>query len=37
MPGAQIPGRHLLAYCYLNMGEAEKALKEFKRCVKGMQ
>ncbi|KAJ3185741.1 hypothetical protein HDU85_001100 [Gaertneriomyces sp. JEL0708] len=34
LPGAATPGRHLLAYCHLNLGEKEKALREFKKCVK---
>ncbi|KAJ3320929.1 hypothetical protein HDV06_004707 [Boothiomyces sp. JEL0866] len=34
LPGATIIGRHLLGYCYLNLGETERALKEFKRCIK---
>ncbi|TPX70226.1 hypothetical protein SpCBS45565_g01951 [Spizellomyces sp. 'palustris'] len=34
LPGASIPGRHLLGYCFLNLGEIEKALREFKKCVK---
>jgi hypothetical protein len=35
MQGAQVGGRHLLAYCYLKMEVIEKAFKEFKHCVKG--
>eukprot|EP00842_Homolaphlyctis_polyrhiza_P006368 jgi/Hompol1/6732/HPOL_003599-RA len=34
LPGASLPGRHLLGYCYLNLGELERALREFKKCVK---
>ncbi|KAI9096426.1 hypothetical protein DFS34DRAFT_643065 [Phlyctochytrium arcticum] len=34
LPGATSPGRHLLGYCYLNLGETEKALREFKKCVR---
>ncbi|KAI8905680.1 hypothetical protein DFJ77DRAFT_484454 [Powellomyces hirtus] len=34
MPAAELPGRHLLAYAYLSTGETEKALREFKKCVK---
>ncbi|KAJ3227949.1 hypothetical protein HK099_007818 [Clydaea vesicula] len=34
MPGASIPGRHLLGYCYLNLHDNERALREFKKCVK---
>ncbi|KAL2911643.1 hypothetical protein HK105_208907 [Polyrhizophydium stewartii] len=34
LPGAALPGRHLLGYCYLNLGESERALREFKKCVK---
>ncbi|KAI8804869.1 hypothetical protein BJ742DRAFT_822716 [Cladochytrium replicatum] len=34
LPGAALPGRHLLGYCYLNLGETERALREFKKCVK---
>lgn len=36
MPAANVAGRHLLGYCFLNLGELERALKEFKRCIKGM-
>ncbi|KNE63147.1 hypothetical protein AMAG_08309 [Allomyces macrogynus ATCC 38327] len=32
-PGAITAGRHLLAYCYLSLGELENALIEFKACV----
>ncbi|KAH6571365.1 hypothetical protein BASA50_002750 [Batrachochytrium salamandrivorans] len=35
LPGATIVGRHLLGYCYLNLGESERSLREFKKCVKG--
>lgn len=28
-------GRHLLGYCLLGLGAVEKALGEFKKCVKG--
>ncbi|KAJ8322794.1 hypothetical protein QVD99_007515 [Batrachochytrium dendrobatidis] len=35
LPGAALAGRHLLGYCYLNLGEPEHALREFKKCVKG--
>ncbi|KAJ3202525.1 hypothetical protein HDU82_007297, partial [Entophlyctis luteolus] len=34
MPGSTIAGRHLLGYCFLNLNECEKALREFKKCVK---
>ncbi|TPX67970.1 hypothetical protein CcCBS67573_g07353 [Chytriomyces confervae] len=34
MPNSTLPGRHLLAYCHLNLGEVEKALQQFKKCVK---
>jgi hypothetical protein len=36
LPGATIVGRHLLAYCLLNIGEPVRALKEFKKCAKGI-
>ena len=36
MPNSITQGRHLLGYCYLNLGEVERALREFKRCIKGM-
>ncbi|KAL7753187.1 hypothetical protein RI367_000962 [Sorochytrium milnesiophthora] len=32
-PGAQTAGRHLLAYCYLSLGELENALGEFQLCA----
>jgi hypothetical protein len=35
MPNSITQGRHLLGYCYLNLGEVERALREFKRCIKG--
>lgn len=28
-------GRHLMAYCHLNMGDTDRALREFKKCAKG--
>ncbi|KAI9216747.1 hypothetical protein BC828DRAFT_392873 [Blastocladiella britannica] len=34
LPAAQSMGRHLLAYCYLSLGELENALNEFKSCVR---
>ena len=34
IPNAATPGRHLLAYCYLHMEDKERALREFKKCVK---
>ena len=34
MGGALTHGRHLLGYCYLNLGDSERALREFKKCVK---
>jgi hypothetical protein len=34
MTGATIVGRHLLGYCFLNLNEQERALKEFKKCIK---
>ncbi|KAI8827636.1 hypothetical protein BJ741DRAFT_22043 [Chytriomyces cf. hyalinus JEL632] len=34
MPNSTLPGRHLLGYCHLNLGEVEKALQQFKKCVK---
>lgn len=34
LPSTVAAGRHLLAYCYLNLGETERALREFKRCAK---
>ena len=34
MTGASTHGRHLLGYCYLLLGESERALREFKKCVK---
>ncbi len=34
MAGATIVGRHLLGYCFLNLNEKERALKEFKKCIK---
>ncbi|KAI8820547.1 uncharacterized protein EV422DRAFT_567974 [Fimicolochytrium jonesii] len=34
LPGATTPGRHLLAYCLLHLGETERSLREFKKCVK---
>ncbi|KAJ3071019.1 hypothetical protein HDU99_002525 [Rhizoclosmatium hyalinum] len=34
MPGSALAGRHLLGYCYLNLNETERALREFKKCVK---
>ncbi|KAJ3158392.1 hypothetical protein HDU86_002858 [Geranomyces michiganensis] len=34
MPAAQVAGRHLLAYSFLATGDVEKALREFKKCVK---
>ncbi len=33
MPNSQVMGKHLLGYCYLNLGETEKAFAEFKKCV----
>jgi len=27
------PGHHLLGYCYLNLGEIENALTEFKNSI----
>ncbi|KAI9175952.1 hypothetical protein H9P43_006316 [Blastocladiella emersonii ATCC 22665] len=33
LPNALTSGRHLLAYCYLSLGELENALHEFKTCV----
>ncbi|ORZ33019.1 hypothetical protein BCR44DRAFT_1370451, partial [Catenaria anguillulae PL171] len=32
-PNALSAGRHLLAYCYLSLGELESAFHEFKACV----
>ncbi|KAJ3002463.1 hypothetical protein HKX48_002322 [Thoreauomyces humboldtii] len=34
LPAAATPGRHLLAHCHLAIGDGERALKEFKKCVK---
>jgi hypothetical protein len=34
LPGAVIVGRHLMGYCFLNLGESDRALKEFKKCIK---
>ncbi|KAI8911250.1 hypothetical protein DFJ77DRAFT_432542 [Powellomyces hirtus] len=34
MPAAELAGRHLLAYSFLATGDTEKALREFKKCVK---
>ncbi|KAI8612361.1 hypothetical protein BC830DRAFT_1137019 [Chytriomyces sp. MP71] len=34
MPNSLLPGRHLLGYCHLNLGDVEKALIHFKKCVK---
>lgn len=34
MAGSVVSGRHLLAYCYLNLNESERSLREFKQCVK---
>ncbi|KAI8899895.1 hypothetical protein BC833DRAFT_584007 [Globomyces pollinis-pini] len=34
LPGATTIGRHLLGYCFLNLGEPDRALKEFRRCIK---
>ncbi|KAI8917927.1 hypothetical protein BC831DRAFT_484422 [Entophlyctis helioformis] len=33
LPGASLTGRHLLGYCYLNLGETERSLREFKKGV----
>jgi hypothetical protein len=35
LPGSLVHGRHLLGYCYLNLGHVERALREFKKCIKG--
>ncbi|KAH6596306.1 hypothetical protein BASA61_003538 [Batrachochytrium salamandrivorans] len=29
LPGATIVGRHLLGYCYLNLGESERSLQGY--------
>ncbi|TPX36131.1 hypothetical protein SmJEL517_g01474 [Synchytrium microbalum] len=34
LPNPSPQARHLLGYCYLNLNELEKALREFKLCVK---
>ncbi|KXS17089.1 hypothetical protein M427DRAFT_133564 [Gonapodya prolifera JEL478] len=34
LPAATNQGRHLLAYCYLNLGEIEYALREFKKSAR---
>jgi hypothetical protein len=35
LSGAMTQGRHLLGYCYLNLGDTERALREFKKCISG--
>jgi hypothetical protein len=35
LSGAMTQGRHLLGYCYLNLGDTERALREFKKCIAG--
>ena len=34
LPSPSSQARHLLGYCYLNLSEPERALREFKVCVK---
>ncbi|KAL3895570.1 MAG: hypothetical protein SGCHY_004622 [Lobulomycetales sp.] len=34
LQGASNIGRHLLGYCYLNLGDSERALREFKKAVR---
>ncbi|TPX52483.1 hypothetical protein SeMB42_g01378 [Synchytrium endobioticum] len=34
LPHPSPQARHLLGYCYLNLNEQERALREFKLCVK---
>ena len=36
LSGAMTQGRHLLGYCYLNLGDLERALGEFKKCISGI-
>eukprot|EP01137_Pigoraptor_chileana_P018825 Opistho-2@78951 len=34
MPGALLPGHHLLGYCYLMLSQLGPALQCFKKCVR---